>query len=161
MLPPLRLGLPPTPLPEGWAERIPLVKKRLARVIRRVTDIEQEGNPRVYLQRNPKGYLVVYLGRYHPYARRNGLQLLHRWIAMRTVGRVLEPYEHVHHKEGAPKDSTDYADLVIMQDVDHGQHHYGTHFIRSSLGTLIWVGCRNNCKTEEELRCLTPTSTEG
>ena len=68
----------------------------------------------------------------------------------RSLGRKLHPYEHVHHLPGFPKDTTDLAGLEIKHDIDHGQHHYGQHFIRSSVGTLIWVGCKNDM-TEAEI----------
>lgn len=148
----LRLGPPPVPLPDGWADALELPRLKLRTEVRRILRLERQGSPRVCRRLHARGYVEVYLGRHHPYARRSGVQSLHRWLMMRTLGRVLQPYEHVHHLPNAPKDTTDVTQLEILHDTLHGQHHYGMHFVRTTLGTLAWVGCdKRHHMTEEEM----------
>lgn len=120
-------------LPPGWEIG------RTARQIAKVWWVESRadhGTFPICPEPTPEGYFQVYLGRCHPYAKPNGLQYLHRYVAMRALGRVLEPWEHVHHVNGAPRDTTDLGDLRVCEAVDHGHFHYG---VRVSCGREIVV----------------------
>lgn len=139
----MQLGPPHSPLPPRWW--FGLTRSQIARVVH----VERHGTPRVCPTRHPKGYVVVYIGRGHPYARSGGVTYLHRWVASRERGRKLEPYEHVHHHE-THVEETDPSKLHVLHAIEHGQFHYGRHFVRGEGGRLVWVGCGTEL-TDEEL----------
>jgi hypothetical protein len=74
---------------------------------------------------HPDGYRWVFLPRCHPYARRGGSVLLHRYLVERALGRRLQTWEHVHHRPGAPLDSRRMRDLRICEVVEHAIFHLG------------------------------------
>lgn len=120
-------------LPPGWEVG------RTARQIARVWWTESRadhGEFPICPAPTPKGYWQVYLGRWHPYAKANGLQYLHRYVMMRLLGRVLDAYEHVHHRPGAALDTTDPRDLKIVEELHHAHFHYG---VRVACGREIEV----------------------
>lgn len=96
-----------------------------------------------------KGYVRVWLGRGHPFANSGGWQYAHRLAMMEKLGRRLEPFEHVHHKNG-DKASADPERLQVLHAVDHGMLHYGINFARVN-GKLEHVWCGKHM-TAEELR---------
>lgn len=141
----LALGLPTAPLPDRWWRGIS------RRNIHRIVSVELHGSPKILPRRSGKGYVWVYIGMAHPYAYANGNAMLHRWVACRSAGRRLAAYEHAHHAND-DGDKTRVDDIQVLHAIDHGQYHYGEHYIRSTAGTLIWVGCnRKREMTEEEL----------
>jgi hypothetical protein len=108
----------PSKLPENWHRGLsPLACCRILR-------IEAQG-PRVLPTKHHTGYVRVWLSSGHPYANSGGWQYLHRYLMMRRLGRTLGTYEHVHHADDSPKDTTDIRHLEILEDVDHGLYHWG------------------------------------
>lgn len=147
----LSLGLPSAPLPDRWWGG--LTRKQIRQVVR----VEVTGNPRVMPTPHPRGYIYVYLGRGHPYASsRSGTCALHRWLIQRAQGVRLPSSSHVHHSHAnggarqTEKWTTDHTRLEVLEAIDHGQYHYGTHFVRGARGRLVWVGAGERY-TEEEL----------
>lgn len=59
--------------------------------------------PRRTLDRN--GYVIVNYGKGHPYMRGNGQGLEHRYVMACSIGRALERWETVHHKNGKRDDN--------------------------------------------------------
>lgn len=99
--------------------------------------------------RHGKGYPLVYVGRGNPYSGRSGCMALHRWLMSRELGRRLATYEHVHHKRHGDKSTLDVDELAVLESVEHGEYHYGTHFVRDSRGRFVWVGCGREMTAEE------------
>lgn len=54
--------------------------------------------------RNVKGYILAYQPD-HPKADPNGYVLEHRLVMEQVLGRLLEPWEHVHHKNSDRADN--------------------------------------------------------
>jgi hypothetical protein len=61
------------------------------------------------------GYLNVKIGR-HPMANKNGYIPLHRLIMQAKLGRLLEPNEIVHHKNGNTLDNR-IENLELMESL--------------------------------------------
>lgn len=144
-----RFGPPQSPLPVRWW--LGLTRRQRARVIH----IERLGCPCICPRVHYKGYPRVYIGRGHPYANQGGTTELHRWLVARGLGRKLATWEHVHHKrhghshKGVDKISTE--DLELLEAVEHGQYHYGRHFIRDPrTRRFVWISCGEEV-TEGEL----------
>lgn len=66
---------------------------------------------------NYQGYIVIYK-QDHPLANNTGYVLEHRWIVEQNIGRYLEPWEDVHHKNGNKLDNR----LENLQLMTHGEH---------------------------------------
>ena len=66
-------------------------------------------------------YPVVYCPE-HPRGKANGYVLAHRIVTELNLGRFLEPWEIVHHKN---EDKTDYRleNLQILSVSEHARHH--------------------------------------
>jgi hypothetical protein len=71
---------------------------------------------------NHKGYVIVTYPK-HPRAwKGSGFVYLHRLIMENHLGRILEPWEHVHHKDGDPKNNT-LRNLGVTTNAEHGRTH--------------------------------------
>jgi len=66
-------------------------------------------------------YLTVKLNDY-AYASSWGLLHMHRYLMQQHLGRRLEKFEHVHHKDGNKKNNN-MDNLEILIDHDHTVHH--------------------------------------
>jgi hypothetical protein len=60
----------------------------------------------------PTGYRVMKVGKGYPGANTTGWILHHRWVMAQQLGRYLEPYERVHHKNGI-RDDNDPSNLEL------------------------------------------------
>lgn len=129
-------------LPVGWqvdtVEAASTLSTLSALHIRRIVACEVLADRGLFVTREHSkgGYRRVILPPHHPYAahvRRRGrmhrhcggYQLLHRYIMMRHLRRWLEPWEHVHHVDGADKATTDIEDLELLEEICHGVYHCG------------------------------------
>ncbi len=54
---------------------------------------------------NSYGYVLEYVGRDHPSATNKGYFLQHRLVMENILGRQLESYENVHHKNAIKTDN--------------------------------------------------------
>lgn len=66
-------------------------------------------------------YILVYAPD-HPYATTNGAVLEHRLVMEKVLGRYLEPYEVVHHKDGNKKNN-DPSNLEVKTSSQHIKDH--------------------------------------
>lgn len=108
-------------LPRGWQQGL------AAEVVAEVRAIERFANRGMFVLSEPdhKGYRWVRLCVGHPYATRTGWQRLHRYLAMRALGKRIGFELHVHHVPGARKDTTDVYELELLEACDHGRWHWG------------------------------------
>lgn len=104
------------PLPAGWSRDLP--PERVAEVL-----VVEATFPSIAARPNAKGYYRVILPAGHPYANSGGWQYLHRYVAMRHLGRRLTRHEHAHHKPGASLRTTNPADLQVLEEATHGRYH--------------------------------------
>ena len=104
------------PLPAGWTRG--LSAEQIAEVL-----VVEAGFPPIAARPNAKGYYRVTLPPGHPYANSGRWQYLHRYVAMRHLGRRLTKHEHAHHKPGASLRTTNPADLQVLEEAAHGRYH--------------------------------------
>ena len=76
---------------------------------------------------NDGGYVDVHLPQ-HPRASKKGRMLEHRLVMENHLGRWLESWEHVHHRNGVKTDNR----LSNLEIVTHARHH----------GTVVCPHCR-------------------
>lgn len=62
----------------------------------------------------------------HPRATKQGYVLEHRIVIENYLGRLLNPGEVVHHKNGNKKDNR-IENLEVMSNSDHVRHHHYEH----------------------------------
>lgn len=58
----------------------------------------------------------------HPHATKNGYVLKHRVVVENHLGRVLEDWEVVHHKDGN-KLNNDISNLEVLSQQEHARIH--------------------------------------
>lgn len=77
----------------------------------------------------------------------------HRLIMEDHLGRALEPWEVVHHKNGDPLDN-DLANLEVMTMGDHTTHHHtGTRKSYDTRRTMeAFANMREELKREREIK---------
>ena len=77
----------------------------------------------------------------HPCARKNGHLRIHRAVASEILGRILESFEHVHHRD---EDVWNWkkSNLAILTNSEHGKEH--------SSGSTVVVCC-DGCGVPFEL----------
>ena len=68
------------------------------------------------------GYYIRFLGHKHPWARKSGYVLEHRYQAMLSMGRLLLPNEVVHHVDHDITNNT-MSNLRVMDRTKHIRHH--------------------------------------
>ena len=79
-------------------------------------------------KKNPRwisstGYVYVRAPEGHPYANSDGMIFEHRLVMEQKIGRPLEPWELVHHKDGN-KQHNDPSNLEVMdRRAGHGEGH--------------------------------------
>lgn len=73
------------------------------------------------VRRNYHGYNLVHLPD-HKLANHRGDVLQHRLVVMESLGRYLEPYEIVHHKNGIKDDNRIENLEIILQYPKNGFH---------------------------------------
>jgi HNH endonuclease len=65
-----------------------------------------------------KGYILIYVGRDHPMANKNGRCYEHRLVVAEREGRMLERHEHIHHRNGI-RDDNRSENLELIDPVTH------------------------------------------
>lgn len=69
-----------------------------------------------------KGYVTVYYPEHPASWKGSGNIYMHRLVMERKLGRYLEPWEHVHHRNKDRKDS-DPKNLKLVTRNSHGREH--------------------------------------
>lgn len=113
----LRCGQPRSLRCKKCADKI-----RGATFTKRYKGIPHLGNGRRY---DKDGYILILLRPddfFYPMARKNGCVLEHRLVVARALGRCLQPWEIVHHKDNCPRDDNRYPEtLQLVTDERHNQ----------------------------------------
>ncbi len=65
-----------------------------------LTWVEKNRDHPLKYKPNKNGYMVTYVGKHHPLAWKNGNIYEHRLVMSEHLGRPLETWETVHHKDG-------------------------------------------------------------
>jgi len=99
---------------------------------------DRYGYPRVVLNSNDFFY---------PMAQRSGYVLEHRLVVAKALGRCLQSWEIVHHKEGCAKDDNRYPET--LQLVSEGQHNQIT-IMENKINKLL----EGQEKLRQEIRLL-------
>ena len=74
-------------------------------------------------KKNYAGYILV-KSRSHPRCDKNGYVFEHRLVMEEYLGRILEPTEIVHHKNGVKNDNR-IENLVLMSSIsEHQKEHW-------------------------------------
>lgn len=86
-----------------------------------------ESNPRWKGGRveRPDGYIAIKLYSddfFYPMARKDGYVSEHRLVMAKHLGRCLQPWEKVHHKDGI-KDHNEYSNLKMTTAGSHSLEH--------------------------------------
>jgi hypothetical protein len=74
---------------------------------------------------NAAGYILVYLKPsdfFYPMATKSGYVREHRLVVAQKLGRCLQPWEKVHHKDGI-RTHNDYSNLELTTDGRHSKEH--------------------------------------
>jgi hypothetical protein len=72
---------------------------------------------------DPRGYVLIHVGKDHPLADVRGYAYEHRLIAEKKIGRRLTRGEEVHHDDEA-KGNNDPGNLIVAANrLDHAKHH--------------------------------------
>lgn len=101
------------------AQRLAITQKR--RIIKRDKNSPSWKGGR----KNIRGYILVYLNPsdfFYPMARGDGYILEHRLVMAQQLGRCLQPWEKVHHKDGI-RDHNDYNNLELSTAGHHIKDH--------------------------------------
>lgn len=105
---------------------------------------ERSSNWKGGKRKTSKGHIQV-LRKGHPMADCSGYVMEHRIIMAEYLGRVLEPNEIVHHKNGI-KDDNRIENLEIMSAGEHTRlHHLGA---KRSEETCRNISMGKRCKNE-------------
>lgn len=109
---------------------------------------------------DPRGYRWIYVnelnGRGRRVARRE-----HRVLMERHIGRLLEPWEVVHHKDGNPSNNA-IDNLELMEFGKHtAEHHTGSrHSYEARKSMEIFALLREDLKRERSAKALLITALE-
>jgi hypothetical protein len=89
-----------------------------------------------YLTSN--GYVAVYVGKADT---SSGYQLEHRLVMSQHLGRPLESWEHVHHKDGN-RQNNDLSNLELLTNTEHQRlHNWPITQSKKVPVICAWPGC--------------------
>lgn len=94
---------------------------------------------------DPRGYVLIYVGKKHHLADVRGYAYEHRLVAERILGRRLKPEEEVHHKNTNPSDNSESNIKVAKNHAEHLFLHRTNHKKRKPWEPNPLVFCDCGC----------------
>lgn len=95
---------------------------------------------------DPRGYVLIRVGKDHPLADVRGYVYEHRLIAEKKLRRRLRKREEVHHDDEVTGNNDPDNLIVAANRLDHARHHrFSGRILRNPGERNIWVRCACGC----------------
>lgn len=108
----------------AWNTGKELSEEHRLKVIKTLSSQNQLGEKNLQWKggRAKKGEYILIKNHTHPYRYKNNYVQEHRLVMEKSLGRLLEPYEHIHHINGVRSDNR-IENLFLTTNSTHIREH--------------------------------------